>query len=62
MKSKSRIYIQPNSIRGRFSADNFLYFFLHSTRFEPTPLLPRSNDSLCVMTNYLATYQGSKSL
>jgi hypothetical protein len=61
MKSKSRIYIQPNSVRGRFSADNFLYLFLHSTRFEPTPLLPRSNDSLCVMTNYLTTYRGSKS-
>ena len=61
MKSKSRFYIQPNSVRGRFSADNFLYFFLHSTRFEPTPLLPRSNDSLCVMTNYLTTYRGSTS-
>ena len=61
MKSKSRIYIQPNSVRGRFSTDNFLYFFLYSTRFDSKPLLPHSNDSLCVMTNYLAYYQGSKS-
>lgn len=56
MKSKSRFYIQPNSVRSRCSADNFLYMycFPHSTRFESIPLLPRSHDSLCVMTNYLA--------